>query len=138
MSYYLFLDDDRFPNQVTWVELPKVNYKIARTYMDFCSTIEQNGVPIFVTFDHDLADFSAERRESYSYDDGDIVKSFNYDCEYTGYDCAKWLVDFCHDNDIEFPVWGVHSMNNIGAQRIRDYITSALENDFIKVRCHEV
>ena len=36
----------------------------------------------------------------------------------TGYDCAKWLVDYCLDNDILMPHFTVHSANPEGAANI--------------------
>lgn len=40
--------------------------------------------------------------------------------EKTGYDCAKWLIDYCIDNDLELPKKVlVHSMNPTGAENIK-------------------
>ena len=57
MSYYLFLDDERIPGNVTWITMPGDRaYQIVRNYDQFVQHITTNGVPDFVTFDHDLAD----------------------------------------------------------------------------------
>ena len=48
MSYRLFLDDERFPRQVTWVLLPTnfdPDWVIVRTYDQFVEHITKNGLP---------------------------------------------------------------------------------------------
>lgn len=60
-------------------------------------------------------------------DAGGLNITFDYGSEKTGYDCAKWLVDFCIDNKLKFPNYQVHSLNPIGSKRIRDYIELAKE-----------
>lgn len=136
MSYNLFLDDERFPDQVRWVKLPSVGFTIVRSYDEFVENILDNGrVPTFVTFDHDLCDAHycamAQEVESYTHDDGDLVKTFDYGPEKTGFECAKWLVEFCHEANVKFPDYEVHSLNPVGAKRIRDYIEDAKKNGFI-------
>lgn len=119
--YYLFLDDERMPHNVTWIDLPNVSWYIVRSYKQFVDYITEHGLPIFVTFDHDLAD------EHYvqMLKDSDPDVHHSYGSEKTGYDCVKWLVDYCADNDLKFPEYTVHSMNHVGATRINNYITNA-------------
>lgn len=138
MSYYLFLDDERMPRDVKWVLLPQADWVIVRNHDEFCNYIKENGVPEFVSFDHDLADFhyhvmQQEVCDSFTIDDGDLKKTYDYGPEKTGYDSAKWLVEHCHLDKICFPNYLVHSLNPIGAQRIKEYIDSALANDYIKM-----
>jgi len=122
MSYKLFLDDQRWPNKVTWVELPPGPWAIVRDYKAFVYHITKNGLPLFVTFDHDLAEehyrpsmYNKDGRYSNYYTDGTFK-------EKTGYDCAKWLCEYCLDNNLEFPEYQVHSMNPVGKQNIVQYI----------------
>ncbi len=42
--------------------------------------------------------------------------------EKTGYDCAKWLVNFCMDNNLELPEYYAHSMNTVGRRNILGYL----------------
>ena len=79
-----------------------------------------SGMPAFVCFDHDLADqhYAAMIAEAEG-------RPADYGPEKTGYDCAKWLVDFCEDNKRKFPRYVVHSMNPIGKERIISYIENA-------------
>ena len=44
--------------------------------------------------------------------------------EKTGMDCAKWLVEYCINNNLKFPDYEVHSMNVIGKMNIKSYIES--------------
>lgn len=116
MSYKLFLDDMRVPSDVTWVSLPTLNRKdwvIVRNYDDFVSCIESRGLPSFITFDHDLADEHYHTGDQSTY------------VEKTGYDCAKWLVDYCMTHNYEIPKFQVHSLNPVGAKNISMYITNA-------------
>lgn len=40
----------------------------------------------------------------------------------TGYDCCKWLVDYCIDRNLPHPRYTVHSMNPIGKENIEKLI----------------
>lgn len=62
-----------------------------------------------ISFDHDLAD------QHYG---------GNFNDERTGFDCAKYLVEWCMDNDKDLPEWTVHSMNPIGAENINSYLNN--------------
>ncbi len=143
MSYYLFLDDERNPNQVTWVNIPRDRiYEVVRNYDQFVQHVTEKGLPSYVTFDHDLADahYAAMLEENQSSDnkftiwmpgDDDNVGmniTVDYGPEKTGYDCAKWLVDYCADNGLKFPAYAVHSLNPIGSKRINDYIINAKQH----------
>lgn len=138
MSYYLFLDDERMPGNVTWITMPGDRaYQIVRNYDQFVQHITTNGVPDFVTFDHDLADehYAAMLRDCQLNSTGQLLFAVaetlvdvDYGVERTGYDCAKWLVDYCADNGYKFPPYTVHSMNPIGSKRITDYITNAKQH----------
>ncbi len=143
MTYNLFLDDERQPRDVSWISGPNYQTGIWHTvanYDQFVYSIENYGTPNFVSFDHDLADehYQAMLKEleqpSYTYDDGDMVKTISYGPEKTGFDCAKWLVDYCHDNDVPFPKYVVHSMNPVGKERIENYIKQALDKGFVKLK----
>lgn len=89
----LFLDDERVPPEL------EMDWVIIRTYEGFTRHIETHGLPEFISFDHDLG------------------------LEKTGYDCAKWLTEYCMDRDIRLPEYYVHSQNPVG----RDAIVQLLE-----------
>ena len=78
------------------VRNPKTNgWTIVRNYEEFVKHIEQNGLPDEISFDHDL---------------GEDIK--------TGYDCAKWLCNYCWTNGIPIPTYNVHSANPVGRDNI--------------------
>lgn len=129
MGYKLFLDDGRNPvHCVSYMHhrIGRLNpiylengWAIARNFEAFKNTIESMGLPDFVSFDHDLCE------EHYKLAvDWDIYYSFS-EREMTGYDCAKWLVNYCLDHKLELPKWAVHSMNPVGVDRISHYLSGA-------------
>lgn len=110
MSYKLFLDDIRIPQDTTFV--------IVRNYCDFVEKVKKYGVPEEVSFDHDLADVHYAMQEK-----TDFITWAEYynsqDREMTGYDCAKWLLEYCQENGLALPKKiSVHSMNSVGKQNI--------------------
>ena len=120
----LFLDDERDPYKVTWVEMPLGPWEIVRSYREFTDWVTKNGVPAFVSFDHDLADehyrksmYNPDRHYSNYYTDGTFK-------EKTGRCCAQWLVELCLDSKIPIPPYQVHSMNPIGQENIRSVMES--------------
>lgn len=117
-KYYIFLDDERFPAQVKWTKIADVPWTIVRDYGNFKSLIELKGyLPEIISFDHDLS------LEHYA---DMIKKEDNYKKyqEKTGYDCAKWLINYCLEKKLKVPEYTVHSLNPIGAENI----SSILEN----------
>ncbi|MCR5889602.1 hypothetical protein LRS06_17850 [Hymenobacter sp. J193] len=88
--YKLYLDDLRTPRGSGWT--------VVRSFKEFVATIEQQGIPTEISFDHDLGwdeTRNCERKR--------------------GYDCAKWLVE----QELLVPSINVHSANPIGAANIR-------------------
>jgi hypothetical protein len=112
MSYRLFLDDERMPKDVKWVELPLGPWEIVRSYEAFVKTITEKGMPTFISFDHDLAD------EHYKEYIGTGKVDYNTCKEKTGFHCALWLVDYCLDKPAKLPLYVVHSMNSVGRENI--------------------
>jgi hypothetical protein len=121
--YKLFLDDLReirniYPNTTLseWI--------VVRSYAEFVECINKNGLPIFCSFDHDLADehyrpsmYNPDKHYSQYYSDGTFK-------EKTGYDCANFYVERCLEDGIDLPPYQVHSMNPVGAANIRALLES--------------
>lgn len=74
-------------------------WTIVRNYEDFVNFISDNGVPDEISFDHDL---------------GSDIKS--------GYDCAKWLCEYCYGGTLPLPKWNVHSANPVGVDNINQLL----------------
>lgn len=128
MTYVLFIDDERNPDDVTWVQFPRDETTfVVRSYDAFVEHVTKCGMPDFVCFDHDLADehYVAMLKENSDNPVNLLNTIVDYGVEKTGYDCAKWLVDHCADNNYKFPDFVVHSMNPIGRDRIIKYVANA-------------
>lgn len=134
MSYNLFLDDFRNPKDCVSYTNNKIyvntDWIIVRCYNEFVDYIEKNGLPQIISFDHDLADehytpseYWHDYNESKKWQDSQEYK------EKTGYDCAKWLINFCIENKLnDFPQFYVHSMNPVGADNITNIILNYIIN----------
>lgn len=118
MSYNLFLDDERLPKNVIWIDLPLVPWEIARNYKQFCQLINSRGLPVNVSFDHDLADEH--------YKDLGQSGSIGYEkfTEKTGYDCVKFMIEYCMNHNKPVPNCFYHTMNQVGAGNMYTYIES--------------
>lgn len=115
MRTLLWLDDIRNPYLNLEGKVPEGCDKIiwARSYEEFTELIELFGLPDLVSFDHDL---------------GDVLDKEDFEwVEKTGYDCAKWLVDYCADREHTLPRCYIHSGNTVGVDNIKSYL-----NNFIK------
>ena len=113
LKYYIFLDDERMPWNVTWCKIRNDHhYNIIRSYKEFVGHISTFGVPEYVSFDHDLAD------QHYGHGLNNDEIPYDRYSEKTGYDAAKWLVDYCIDKGLKFPDFDVHSMNPVGKENI--------------------
>lgn len=124
---YLFLDDVRMPYEVGNYIYPvrlrpmyrQKSWKIVRDYEEFVEYIEKNGLPDVVSFDHDLADSHYAPEHLWTdYEKSKEWQDNQIHTEKTGYDCAKWLVDYCIENNINLPDYYCHSMNPVGKDKI--------------------
>ena len=99
----MFLDDIRDP---------KNDYDvIVRSFEEAINFVKENGIPTFISFDHDLGCDEM----------GSILKS--------GYDFAKWLVDMDIENISKFPdnfTFDIHSANPIGKNNIKAILNNYL------------
>lgn len=116
----LFLDDIRIPKDAIGLVPDSMNkfywendWIVVRNFWEFCNYIQKFGIPDFISFDHDLAD------EHYGDFHQDEYK------EKTGYECSKWLVDWCLENNQQLPQFIVHSANPVGKKNIETYLNNA-------------
>ena len=128
-NYNLFLDDTRFPWDVTWVNLPKqVAWTVVRDFREFVRTIDELGIPTFVTFDHDLCWEHMRDYFKVCEIEDQILNplKFEYDkySELTGYHCAIYMKKKCAELGIGIPPFQVHSKNHIGVRNIRTVLQS--------------
>ncbi len=110
LNSFLFLDDCREPKDSFYYTYNKIyndpNWNIVRSYDEFVQYITIHGLPSIISFDHDLADehYETDNIEDYT--------------EKTGYECAKWLVNYCIDNNCKLPIYYCHSQNPVGKKNI--------------------
>ena len=116
------LDDIRSMSDVRkYTKLPDVpneHWVVVRSYNELVDCINKLGLPTFVSLDHDLSDAHYGHGLR-----GDDIPYEQY-VEKTGYDCAKWLVNYCMEKGIKHPPYTVHSMNPVGAKNIISYVES--------------
>lgn len=115
MSYKLFLDDERVPSKVSWIDLPLGPWEIVRNYKDFVEIVRRKGLPSFISFDHDLAD---EHYKVNLNDTGSLKIPYTDYKEKTGLECAKFIVEYCMETGLRVPEFSVHSQNRIGKENI--------------------
>ena len=125
----LFLDDIRVPRASFDYTKDEIyinqTWDIVRDFNQFIEHITENGLPELISFDHDLAD--EHYTPSKYWHDYEASKKYQEQQNYkekTGFDCAKWLIDYCMDNDLKLPSYLSHSMNPVG----RDNILGILNN----------
>ena len=107
----VFIDDERFPLDIKNLmgEFFVENWIIIRNYTDFVKVIDENIENInIVSFDHDIACFVGDK-------------------EFTGKDCADYLINKCIEKNIKFPNWFVHTQNIIGRQNVISSILTYLK-----------
>ena len=71
------------------------DYYDMNNWTKFENYIKDNGLPDLISFDNDLGIGNGE-----------------------GYDCAKWLVNYCLDNNVGLPQWFIHSANPVAKENI--------------------
>ena len=101
MKTLLWLDDMRDPTdtRMDWLAYSPIGKEVEviwlKDYYQFTNWINEKGLPDGICFDHDLGEDTP-----------------------TGYDCAKWLVDYCLDNQMLPPLWSSQSANPVGKANI--------------------
>lgn len=100
----LWLDDVRDPLKDDWLVFSPIEQPFdvvwVKSYEQFCYTILLNGLPDAICFDHDIQSFDKLGNEK------------------TGYDAAKFLVNYCIDNNKELPLYNIQSANPVGKENI--------------------
>lgn len=104
----LFLDDVRFPSDVSWMKYPEnVRWEIARTVNDFVDRLLISHYDV-ISFDHDLMDFDS------------------FGNELSGFTAVKEMVDMHMKGRISSlpKMTFFHSMNPVGRENMKGYLDS--------------
>jgi hypothetical protein len=129
----LFLDDIRSPKDAITLVPSSLNkfywendWDIVRNYDEFMQYLMSSGIPDFISFDHDLADFHYEfRPEDYdNMTEDEMINRFG-SMEKTGLDCARLLADYCGMQGKPLPEYLVHSANPVGKENIEKFLINA-------------
>ena len=97
---HIWLDDFRVPD---FPDLYKHDVAWEKDYDSFVDRVKVMGKYIsdcFIHFDHDLGEGK------------------------NGYDCAKFLIDWCLEHDYEVPDYDIHSANPVGRKNIESVFES--------------
>jgi len=105
----IFLDDERNPEDVTWIQYPEgIEWYVVRRMNDFLFCIyNMENTDYVVSFDHDLQDYNLAGKEN------------------TGHDCLKSLVDYCMDKGYMLPECFFHTQNLVGKKNMVSYYENA-------------
>ena len=104
MGTLLWLDDSRnpFDTRTDWLVFSPIGRDVdvvwVKSVDEFMNFINQHGLPDGICFDHDLGEDSYDER--------------------TGYDCAKYVVDYCLQHDCDIPAYSIQSSNPVGKENI--------------------
>ena len=104
----VWLDDVRHPLENDWLVFSPLQdpYKVVwvKDYNEFVDYIINNGLPTGICFDHDLGEGKS------------------------GFDCCKFLVEYCLDNELNLPKYNIQSANPVGKENIISLLTSFTKN----------
>lgn len=123
----LWLDDIRDPYENGWLifsPIPQTEVIWVKSYDEFTEWIINNGLPDGICFDHDLGlqNHIDRTKKGMSKRKSRPLKQL----EFTGYDCAKWLVNYCMDNNHKLPKYNIQSSNPVGKENIDGLLKSFL------------
>lgn len=134
----LFIDDERFPKDVTWVQYPEdTNFEVIRdavTFESWVAKMNKDNLPEVLSFDHDL-NLVYENEADISVNWVDFAANHGDRWEISGATMVDFLVDRLLDMFDEGQITGeqiqniqvfFHSMNPIGVNNMR-----SLWNSFV-------
>lgn len=125
--WILMLDDLR---DFKMVKIPEAyvfcERVLVKTYAEFTKIINERGLPSAVFLDHDLGPLSLKECLRAK---GSGFNYFNLKDEKTGFDAARFLINYCKDNKKKLPKYHCHSMNHIGCKNILDLLNKHKEKE---------
>ena len=111
--YGLFLDDERHPEDVTWIKYPaNVNWVVVRNskeFFDLFCNLVSTGEEFAVSFDHDIQQWCPIRGEV------------------TGYTILKKMLNILQLDGLEFPMCYFHTQNPIGKENMECYYQNFID-----------
>jgi hypothetical protein len=80
-----------------------------------------NGLPEIISFDHDLTDV-VELKEDLPIEEWFDLENSR---EYTGMDCARWLMNYCLETNKPLPKYVIHSSNPDGSKNMEELLSKS-------------
>lgn len=128
MKKLLWLDDIRDPTEGDWQSYSPISHNEViwvKSYNEFVFWIKTNGLPAAICFDHDLGmDVAVMARSKGK--SKNAARKLKQE-EKTGHDCAKWLVNYCIDNEKKLPLYNIQSANPVGKDNIDGLLKNFIE-----------
>lgn len=108
----IFLDDERSPEDVTWIKYPEnIEWTVVRNSAEFTDKLWQlmkAGEEYIISFDHDIQEFIGQ-------------------IELTGYSNLKGMLQAVQDYGLVVPKCYFHSMNPIGKANMEAYYNNFVD-----------
>lgn len=134
----LWLDDYRDPldTETDWMMFSPIGRDVevhwVKSFDEFTTWINENGLPDGIAFDHDLDDSHYAPKEFWDGSYNEWAKAQNF-TEKTGYDAALWLTNYCLDNNENLPMFSSQSANPVGRENITKLLTNFLISEIRKL-----
>lgn len=132
MKTLLWLDDIRNPFQGDWLmcfspefDEQRENVVWVKNYNEFVKWVKENGLPYIIAFDHDLGEDLAKLKVKSGVNKKQSRREKKE--SKTGYDCAKWLVEYCINNNVDLPKWVIQSSNPVGKDNINGLLLNYIK-----------
>lgn len=117
----LLLDDERDSLKVfgfTNAAIYKEDWIIVRNYEEFVAYYKRaNTLVTHISFDHDLGEDVAKELVSKGLSKRK-ARAQKKLCK-SGYDCAKWLIEYILERKISLPIILIHTQNPVGRDNIK-------------------
>ena len=114
----LFLDDERNPEDVTWVNYPENSvFTVVRTFEEFCVAVSLNDYDKY-SFDHDIQDFHTIPKGGSVFNPifGEIEVNEEIEYEYKGTHCLEFLLSKRSDLGVDAII--IHTQNPTGRENM--------------------
>ena len=110
-----YYEKDNGTHEVIWV----------KDYDEFVDWIQENGLPTEIGFDHDLGENIAIEMVRNG-TNKKVARKIKKEAP-SGFDCAKWLIDYCINHKKEIPQFFVQSANPVGKKNIITLLNNAIK-----------
>lgn len=119
----LWLDDYRNPTEDDWLAFSPIHdydHVIwVKNYNEATEWVNKNGLPYAMCLDHDLG-FNKQLEYRGMGKSKKESRRLSREYEKTGYDFAKFIIDYCIDRNLDLPYYNFQSANPIGKKNMEE------------------